>query len=396
MVVVGSGIVGATAALSLAKQTSLKIAVLDANSPVIYQQNEKYDFRVSAISLASKRIFENLQVWSAILAKRCSAYSHMQVWQDRAEINFAAADVNEKMLGYIIEDNVMRQSLYEAFANYDNLHFLHPVKLSELQEKNDGIDLQTEHGNISAKLVIAADGANSWVREQINVSLKTWDYQHTAIVTTVKTELPHKATARQHFLRTGPLAFLPLQDQNSSSIVWSVPPAEADALLALSDEDFQKALSVAFDYKLGAVTAVERRYHFPLIMRHAKNYVQSRIALIGDAAHTIHPLAGQGVNLGLLDAASLSEVIADACQKNRDFSSLATLRRYERWRKGDNLAMLAMVEVMKRLFVNEHKAVRSIRQMGLNLTDQLGSLKNILASYALGKRSDLPAICRVD
>lgn len=395
IIIMGSGIVGATAALLLAKNTSLKIAITDSQTISPCWQAEKHDHRVSAISLASKRIFNSIDVWQKISAKRVSPYSQMQVWDENSsgEIHFDSANIGELALGYIIEDQVMKTSLCEAFSNFSNLDFLNPLKIISLSEEDDSIKLTADDNKIfTTKLLIAADGANSWVREQIQTPLKTWDYQQTAIVATIKTEKTHENTAWQRFLATGPLAFLPLSDTHRCSIVWSAIPERANELLAQNDEDFRKSLSEAFAYKLGEITEVSQRYHFPLRMRHAKNYVQSRIALIGDAAHTIHPLAGQGVNLGLLDAACLAEVIVEAVNKKRDFSHLANLRRYERWRKSDNLAMLAAVDALKHLFMNDKKSIQTLRGMGLGVTNHLAILKNFFVNHAVGNRADLPSM----
>lgn len=230
------------------------------------------------------------------------------------------------------------------------------------------------------------------MRDQIDVQMKTHDYNHIAIVTTVQTELPHQATAWQRFLKTGPLAFLPLQNPNTSSIVWSTVPEHANELLAMDEVEFRNALCDAFESRLGGIIQIDKRYHFPLQMRHAKNYVKEHIALIGDAAHTIHPLAGQGVNLGLLDALCLVETVVDAVNKHRNYASMTTLRRYERWRKGDNLAMLAMVEMLKSLFMSDKALVKNFRSFGLNFTDRVSFLKNFFAKYALGNRGDLPKL----
>ncbi|HLB57991.1 MAG TPA: UbiH/UbiF/VisC/COQ6 family ubiquinone biosynthesis hydroxylase, partial [Gammaproteobacteria bacterium] len=393
VVIVGSGIVGATAAIALAKESNLTIAVIETKELPVYQQKEKYDSRVSAISLASKSILQHLALWDAIQSKRVSPYQKMQVWDAKGDgqIHFNCEEIQQPALGFIIEDNVIRTSLLEKFSCYPTLHFLCPINLISLRETDECVELLANDQQLfRAKLVIAADGANSWVRSQANIELKSRDYAHTAIVTTAYTELSHEATAWQRFLPSGPLAFLPLADEHACSIVWSTSPAHAENLLSLDDTTFCSALTDAFDARLGKILKVDARHFFPLRMRHAKNYVKSRIALIGDAAHTVHPLAGQGVNLGLLDAACLVEVILEAHKKNRDFANFATLRRYERWRKGDTLMMLAVVEGLKQLFASEKKWLQTMRNTGLHVTNQLGFLKNALANYAIGQRGDLP------
>lgn len=439
IIIVGSGIVGAATALALARETSLKIAVIEAKMPADENLDYRsphflfegrrghgwheasragcpfpktrsegkdsqgpdvlmpYDHRVSAISLASKNILHNLHCWDAIKAKRISPYTHMHVWDSIGigKIHFDSASVGESVLGYIIEDSVIRKSLHEQFQRYSNIDFLCPIKLNQLKETADYIELITsDQKTIQTKLLIGADGAHSWVRANSNIDLTQHDYAHTAIVTTVKTELPHQKTARQYFLPTGPLAFLPLSDLHHCSIVWSATHEYANDLLALDDAAFCKKITTEFGKTLGDVTHATSRYHFPLQMRHVKNYVRSRLALVGDAAHTIHPLAGQGVNLGLLDGAALAEIVIDAHKKNRDFASLATLRRYERWRKGDTTAMLTLVSGLKQLFGSDKKSLQQIRNAGLNVTNQLPFLKNALMNYALGKREGLPKLAK--
>lgn len=411
--IVGSGIIGATIALALAKNTSLRIAILEAKVPSVDWQADEYHPRVSAIALSSKHIFEHVHSWEAIAAKRISPYCAMHVWDGVAKgnIHFNANEIEEDALGYIIEDNVMRISLLERFKHYTNLDYLYPLNIISSEKQGDyyllkveqkpfydnssvehPILLETDQQTIKTKLLIAADGGDSWVRDAAGIELKTWDYDHTAIIATVQTHLSHDSIARQCFLPTGPLAFLPLADKHTSSIVWSVTKDTCTHLLSLNDADFSKQLAEAFENTLGPIISISKRHSFPLRMRHAKQVVCEGLALIGDAAHTIHPLAGQGVNLGLLDAAALAEVIIHADKKNRNFASLSTLRRYERWRKGDTVTMIAMVEALKHLFASEHKLIQYVRSAGLNMTNRLAFLKHCMANYALGRRSDLPSM----
>ncbi len=388
VVIVGSGVVGAVAALAIAKQTSLTVAVIEA-------KENYHAARVSAVSHASKHILQHLGVWETILSKRVSPYTKMRVWDAGGSglIMFDSAEVGEANLGYIIEDHVMRSSLIEKYSHYDNIHYLCPLKIIALKETTEFMTLSCDDGRtIEAKLLIASDGADSYLRQMRQIDMTSYDYQHTAIVATVHTSLPHQYTAWQRFLPSGPLAFLPLGDTHVSSIVWSATHDYAKQLMEWDEAHFKIELAKQFEYTLGDITQVTTRHAFPLRMRHAKTYVQHRFALIGDAAHTIHPLAGQGVNLGILDAAALAEVIALAWDKQRDYAHLATLRRYERWRKTDTIAMLSMVEFLKQLFANQSAAVTCIRNMGLNAMNQMPWVKQFLTQYALGKRSDLPKL----
>ncbi len=396
MVIVGSGVVGASLALAIAKQTSLTVAVVEAKeNSYVWQAGNDYEARVSAISHASKHILEHLGVWQATQSKRIATYTKMRVWDAAGVVAFDAAEIGESNLGYIIEDHVIRSSLIEKYSDYENIDYVCPLKITELKETEESITLMTDEGRLlKAGLLIAADGADSWLRTARNIDIQSYDYQHTAIVATVHTSLPHQNTAWQRFLPEGPLAFLPLKDAHASSIVWSALPDYADQLMQLNDDDFRYELAKQFEHTLGEVTHVSSRYAFALRMRHAKTYVQNRFALIGDAAHTIHPLIGQGVNLGLLDAAALAEVIIDAYDKNRDYTSYATLRRYERWRKTDTLAMLGIAELLKQLYASSNTAVKCMRSIGVNVTNQIPQLKQFFMHYALGKRTDLPKTTR--
>jgi 2-octaprenylphenol hydroxylase len=396
IVIVGAGIVGATAALALAHTTSLRIALLDAREISAVWDAAQREQRVSAITLASQRIFQQLGVWEEIETRRISPYRHMLVWDaaGKGKIQFDSAALELSALGYIVEDQVVRAALLDALRN-TSVTLLAPVSLLAYENKISHSEITTASQEIiSAKLMIGADGGDSWIRTAAGIALSSHDYRHVAISAALTTSLPHGMTARQRFLTSGPLAFLPLADKNSCSIVWSTSPAHATELMALEDDAFRQAISAAFEYELGEVLTVSPRASFLLQRRHARHYVQARLALIGDAAHTIHPLAGQGVNLGLLDAVSLVETITTAIAKNRDYASYNTLRRYERWRKTDNLAMQTFVGAIKQLFSQEAGVVQSMRNSGLNLVDKSQFIKNFFAAYAAGNRRDLPAMAR--
>lgn len=394
--IVGAGIVGLTSALAIANKTSLRIALVESKPFSAVWEKEKYADRVSAISKASENIFKNLQSFASMRAKRISPYQKMHVWdaEGTGEIHFAADLMHEDTLGFIIEDNVMRASLFEKIQENPLIEIL-SGHLHALHKKENHVELiYLNEEVLKTKLVIGADGAQSWVRETLQIPLKNYDYEQTAIVCNVETEKPHEKTARQIFLKEGPLAFLPLHSPHDCSIVWSAKHEYAKQLLALNATEFAEKLSDAFQYTLGKVTLMSSLKHFPLRMRHVNHYVQDRIALVGDAAHTIHPMVGQGVNLGLLDAVTLAEVITDAFQKNRDFGSFQTLRRYERFRKSETVTMIAMIDVLKHLFSSETKSVKQLRSMGLNFTNRTPWLKNFFAKYALGKRDELPPLAR--
>lgn len=395
VIIIGGGMVGLTLALALAKQTSLSIAVLEARDESVTWSADTYQARVSAFSLASERILTALEVWPAIAEKRISPFTQIQVWDHHAhgEINFHAQDIAEAKLGTIVENNLVQWALQEKVKQYPQITYISPVQLVDLRESNKGIELVTQDGEIiKGSLVVGADGAHSWLRRQANIDVVEQDYHQQAIVATVHTALPHQQVARQVFLETGPLAFLPLAAPNACSIVWSVPTVDALYLKALAPNLFKTRLTQVFGNRLGEVLEVEARFTFPLKAQQMTHYVKPRMAFIGDAAHTVHPLAGQGVNMGMLDACSLADVIADTVKGRRDFSALHHLRRYERWRKADNLPMMKGVDVLKQLFASEQQTVRWLRHIGLEATNQLNSIKNLFILQAVGNRGDLPKL----
>jgi 2-octaprenylphenol hydroxylase len=394
--IVGGGMVGLATAIGLA-QADLNVVVIDAGHTEAVSGEPR--LRVSAINKASQRLLENLGAWAYLDTSRATPYQKMAVWDKDGfgKIAFDANSISETSLGAIIENDAISFALAKRASEFDNITHIQNQRIERIAfgEREawltlaNGVDSEIE--SVSAALVIAADGANSWVRE---IPLTFWDYGHHAIVATIRTEMPHLATARQVFLQDGPLAFLPLYEDNLCSIVWSVPPERATELLAMDKVQFERNLTAAFDGRLGICQLESERQAFPLRMRYARHFARHRLVLAGDAAHTIHPLAGQGVNLGFLDAASIIEVISELQQAGKDIGDYAQLRALERWRKADAMEMIAAMEGFKRLFEGSNPVKKVIRDLGLNLVDNVAGLKTVFIQQAMGNKSALPKLCR--
>lgn len=396
LIIAGGGMVGSALACALA-QSELRIAVLEGLPLDRIRPSDELDSRVSAISRASQRIFAAIGAWEGMTAWRVSPFRDMRVWDADGfgQIHFDSAAIGEPLLGWIIENRVIQFALLERLRQLPTVDLLCPAVLDTAHRSDDGRwQVQLNDGReLTTRLLVGADGAQSKVRQLAGIETGGWNYDQNAVVCNVRSAESHQQTAWQRFLPTGPLAFLPLHD-GRCSIVWATMPEQADELLALSDFEFARALATAFDRRLGSIIEVGLRAAFPLRLQHAHAYVKPGLALIGDAAHVVHPLAGQGVNLGLLDAAALAEVIADALAADQDFAAFKALRRYERWRKGDNLLMLGVMDSFKRLFGNALPPVRLLRNLGLNLTEAAGPIKNGIARRAMGLAGDLPRLAR--
>ena len=391
IIIVGAGMVGATLACGLAEEAEqLKIAIIDANEPKFDWDKNSYDMRVSAITRASQTLLKNVGAWDKIVEQRISPYQDMFVWDagEKGELHFDSADMGEADLGHIIENRVIVKALHQRIKELPQIELLCPAKLESIDFTQDNTQLVLDDkSELSANLIVAADGSRSWVRQQANIAVKGWDFDQAALVTTVKTEKHHQDTAWQRFLSTGPLAFLPLTE-GYSSIVWSTSPDDAKRLTEISEDEFAIELEHAFESKLGKIISVASRAVFPLRLFETLNYVQHRLALVGDAAHTIHPLAGQGVNLGLADVASLIDVVVDAFNNKKDIGDLKVLRRYERWRRSENRAMITAMDGLKRLFGSELSSVKILRNVGLNTINKITPLKNIIMRHAMGISSE--------
>lgn len=410
VVVVGGGMVGTALAVALASQpfaSPLRIALIEARTPAAMpeiDQDTAFEPRVSALTQASRQLFTNIGVWPHITKQRYGLMQHMTVWDadGTGHIEFRAEDIGQSELGFIVENHLTVAALFERLQEFDNIELIAPAQIEALGDFQQGLRTVVLQGGrqLSARLVVGADGAQSKVRELAGITHQEKSYQQSAIVTTVKTEQPHQHTAWQRFLETGPLAFLPLRnsdgDDHSCSIVWSLDDDELDAKMALDDEAFAAALARAFETRLGAITAVDKRFAFPLRQRHADQYVQHGLALVGDAAHTIHPLAGQGVNLGLMDVAVLTEELMRSSLRQLELGELSVLQRYQRRRRGDNALMMGTMSGFKLLFGEPALPVRWLRNTGMNWLNELGPVKNRVAANAMGLSGDLPELVKPD
>ncbi|MBL4899416.1 MAG: FAD-dependent monooxygenase [Colwellia sp.] len=413
VLIVGAGMVGLTLALALRKTTNLNIAIADI-LPVNALTPEP-EVRVSAINIASQTLFDNLDVWSDIQSNRLQPYQNMHIWDKGGlgKLDFSLNDLgsfpHNENLGWIIENKVIRNALWQKAQADEGISFFTDHKLASMAEGDSEVFVSFEapveagkgaQAPLIAKLVVGADGANSWVRKQIDTPMITKDYDHHAIVATIKCSQGHNNTAWQVFLPTGPLAFLPLFPQNNAtcSIVYSTSPEEAKRLTALTATDFAKELTAASDGKLGTIELVSERFTYPLTMRLAQDFVKNRTVLIGDAAHTIHPLAGQGVNLGLLDAAALAQsicsLVKDQGSIDKNLASPRILKAFSRARKSEATEMIAAMEAIKQTFSVQQPGVKLLRGIGLSLLDKLKPAKKILIEQALGLKSNLPELAQ--
>ncbi len=393
VIIVGGGIVGSTLACILL-QHGMKIAVIEAQTPIA-ETAKNIDLRVYALTRASEQIFRYIHAWQNMEKQRVSPFQQMHVWdaEGLGEIHFDSAEIMQPTLGYIVEQNVIQTGLAQCLDEFKNLTVYQPAQVQKFEVTDTSVTVTlNDQQTLTSQLLVGAEGANSPIRTLAGINYHLYDYAQQAVVATVTTEYSHQATAWQRFLPTGPLAFLPLSNEYQCSIVWSADTVVAQRLANLEKIEFQQALGEAFAFKLGDITDISVRNIFPLKRRHAFHYVKPRIAIIGDAAHTIHPLAGQGVNLGLLDAATLGEVVVDTYNQQLDVGHYKYLRRYERQRKGNNLVTMAAMDGFKYLFGQRPPSLTWLRNVGMALTNQLPPIKRHLIEQAMGLTGNLPRI----
>ena len=400
VIIVGGGMVGASLALAL-DRSGMQTALVEQQTlqPSSFSIHDPWQPRVSVLTEASIKLLKYLGAWEGMLAQRVCPYTHMTVWdgEGTGEVEFDAKTLPQKNLGYIVENEVIRNALLQQLASSTVKCFGEQAAL-EYKLSGQGGEIILENGEVlCAPVLVAADGAESRLRQLSGIPSNQKDYSHHALVTTVETEFFHRHSARQVFLDSGPLAFLPLQSQDGRhycSIVWSLLPAEADRIEALSDEAFCHELQRAFENRAGKILKVEKRFRHPLRQRHAGQYHRQGVVLVGDAAHTIHPLAGQGVNLGFMDVAVLTDELIKAARRGDDYYAPHILDRYQRRRIGHNSLMMAAMTGFQNLFGANDLGIRWVRNTGLRLTNRLPLMKEMIVDQATGLSNDIPEFIR--
>jgi 2-octaprenylphenol hydroxylase len=382
LVVIGAGMVGASAALGFARK-GLSVALLETQSldAPLWREDQDIDLRVSAISPASQQLLSRLGVWPEIRGRRVSDYQQMHVWHENGdtEMHFASEQMGAPLLGSIVENALIQQVLLNHLRLLDNVTLFDGQALETLEQDADGVRLSTSRStSLQARLVLAADGRGSLVRKLLKLSALEGGYDQTAIVANIDTELPHQQTAWQRFLTTGPVALLPL-DNGQCSIVWSADTSRADELLALSDVEFRQALGEATEFRLGAITGIGERAGFPLNWHIASQWLQGLVLLIGDAAHGVHPLAGQGVNLGFGDVALLLERMTSAA----DLTKTRLLRHFERQRKAETSAAMHLFTGLKWVYGQSNPLLCFARDLGMSAVHNNNFIKRQVVRTAL-------------
>ncbi|MFJ5319048.1 FAD-dependent 2-octaprenylphenol hydroxylase [Pectobacterium versatile] len=391
VVIAGGGMVGLALACGL-QGSGLRIAVLEKQVAEPQPLGKDYALRVSAINAASECLLCHIGVWENLVAQRVSPYNDMQVWDKDSfgKISFSGEEFGFSHLGHIIENQVIQQVLWQRASQLSDITLLSPASLKQVAwGENEAFITLQDDSMLTARLVVAADGAHSWLRQHADIPLTFWDYGHHALVATIRTEHPHQSVARQTFHGDGILAFLPLDDPHLCSIVWSLSPEQAQATQSLPAEEFNRQVAMAFDMRLGLCELESERQTFPLTGRYARSFAAHRLVLVGDAAHTIHPLAGQGVNLGFMDVAELIAEVKRLQAQGKDIGQHLYLRRYERRRKHSAAVMLASMQGFRELFDGDNPAKKLLRDVGLVLADKLPGIKPTLVRQAMGLH-DLP------
>lgn len=397
ILIVGGGMVGASLGVALGA-LPLRVGLIEA---VEFDSGAQPSFndRTVALSYGSKKIFESLHVWQRIEAQGATPIEKIHI-SDRGRFGFtrlAASDAGIEALGFVVENRALGQALKSALTQTSNLSFLCPARMQEITFTSEAARVTVMHGDrietLTARLVVAADGGNSAVRGQAGIEAQRTEYKQTALVTNVSVEFAHQNIAYERFTGSGPLALLPMRDRRCA-VVWSLPPERVDTFLALSDAQFLESLQECFGTRLGRFQKVGKRIAYPLALTKVGEHIRPRLVLIGNAAHTVHPVAGQGFNLGLRDVAALAQVLAEALQGGEDLGDLKVLQRYLDWRRRDNFAVSAFTDGLVRLFSNDFLPLSLARNVGLVAVDLLPPLKRRLLRLSMGLAGRLPRLAR--
>jgi len=393
VLIVGGGMVGAALGCCLGN-SKIRVAVVEETRPKTFASGDDPDLRVSAISIASQTIMATVGAWPGIISKRLCPFSRMRVWENNNDTEFCSKDIDRPHLGYIVENRVVQLALLKHLDCFDNVDLICPARIEMIQYAANGSTAQLDDGRIlKSRLLVAADGGQSRVRQSVGIGVSSWDYDQHAMVISVETGYSQQDITWQRFTPSGPQAFLPLFG-NRASLVWYNSPDEIRRLKSLPNTELITEISTSFPNNLGEIKTVLGRASFPLKRQHAFDYVKEGVALIGDAAHVINPLAGQGVNIGFLDAAALAQVLVAAKEKDQDLGSTRILNEYQRLRRWDNLMMMTAMEMFYRVFSNQILPIRVLRNFGLGLAERLQPAKNKAMRYAVGLEGNLPKLAR--
>ncbi len=389
--------VGAAVACSLGG-SSLRVAVIESLPPQAFSPDQPHDLRVSALSIASKNILETVGAWGGVVNRRLCPFRRMRVWETAGDTEFCSDDINYPELGYIVENRVTQLALLDRLQDFENIELICPATINKINysAEQQSVHSEVELGNgriLTAKVLVAADGGQSRVRQAVGLGVTSWDYKQHALVIYIETDYGQQDITWQRFVPSGPQAFLPLTG-HYGSIVWYNSPDEVNRLKALSDADLMRELVATFPDCLGKVNAILGTASFPLKRQHAQEYVKPGVVLVGDAAHMINPLAGQGVNIGLLDAAALSEVLVEADKRGLELGDLSVLKRYEKLRRNENLKMMTVMDVFYRVFSNQVLPIKFLRNLGLGLAERILPAKNKVMRSAMGLEGNLPKLAR--
>lgn len=394
VIIIGGGMVGMTLALALAR-ADISSAIIESEDPKRFDDT-LFDGRVSALSLASKNIFTNLGIWDS-MSRNAGKIDDIRVVDGNSPlfVHYDHKDVGDAPMGYIIENRFTRRALLDSIVKNKFIEYIAPASSEEIKTNSDGASIRLDDGReISAKLLVSAEGRKSKIRAQFNIKTIDVDYKQVGIVCTIRHEKPHEYTAIERFLPAGPFAILPMKDIHHSSLVWTEKSHLAPIYMAMNDSDFLCEIEKRFDGYLGKISLVGSRFSYPLTLSFAEKYTGERMALAGDAAHGIHPISGQGLNLGLRDVAVLSEIVSETKALGLDIGGANVLSRYEKHCRFNNMQMIIATDGLNRLFSNNIFPIKLARRIGLGIVNKIPPLKKRFMKHAMGITGDLPELIK--